>query len=223
MPTDSPTKFDLVCFDVDGTLITHPSGKVIWEVLNLKYTGDDSVNQERFAMYRAGEITYGEWVRLDVEGWVKNGATRSEIVSAVREFRVYDGAMAAVRALKELGVRLAVISGTIDIVVDTLFPGGLFDDVYTNKIFFDERDRLTAWEPTPFDLDGKPVALKELSRKHDIPLERTAFVGDGENDVAIIGEAGYVVAFNPRSPELERRADCVVKNKSMLELLKILV
>ena len=217
-----PRKYDLVCFDVDGTLITHPSGKVIWEVLNLKYTGDDTVNRERFAMYRAGEITYDDWVRLDVEGWVENGATRGEIITAVHEFEIYDGALETVRALRERGVRLAVISGTIDIVVDTLFPGNLFDEVYTNKIFFDDLDRLVRWEPTPFDLDGKPVALREMSRKHDIPLERTAFVGDGENDVPIIGEAGFVVDFNPRSQELDRRADCVVKNKSMLELLGIL-
>ena len=50
LPTSSARKYDLVCFDVDGTLITHPSGKVIWEILNLKYTGDDTVNRERLAM-----------------------------------------------------------------------------------------------------------------------------------------------------------------------------
>lgn len=218
----SPKKNDLVCFDVDGTLITHPSGKVIWEVLNLRYTGDDTINEERFQMYRAGEITYDDWVRLDVEAWVEAGATREEIVESVREFEIYEGALDTVRALKKQGKKLAVISGTIDIVVETIFPGHPFDDVYTNKILFDDGGKLVGWEPTPFDLDGKPVALKALSKKHGIPLERSAFVGDGENDVPIIGVAGFVVAFNPRSGELERRADCVVKNKSMVELLDIL-
>ena len=35
--------YDLICFDVDGTLIEHPSGKVIWEVLNEKYVGNTLV------------------------------------------------------------------------------------------------------------------------------------------------------------------------------------
>lgn len=219
---DSTRKYDLVCFDVDGTLITHPSGKVVWEVLNLKYTGTDKINQERYRMYRAGEITYSDWVRLDVEGWIKAGATHDEILDAVHEFDVYEGALATVRALKESGVRLAVISGTIDIIVDTLFPGNLFDDVYSNKIYFDENGKLIGWEPTPFDLEGKPVALRELSNKSGVALDRSAFVGDGDNDVPIVGVAGCVVAFNPRSEELERRADYVVKNESMVELLHIL-
>jgi HAD superfamily PSPase-like hydrolase len=215
-------KYDLVCFDVDGTLITHPSGKVVWEVLNRKYTGTDEINQERFRMYRAGEITYADWVRLDVEGWIKAGATYEEIVEAVHEFEIYEGALATVHALKESGVRLAVISGTIDIVVETLFTGHMFDDVYTNKIHFDEHGRLVGWEPTPFDLEGKPVALKALSEKRGVSLSRSAFVGDGDNDVPIIGVAGCVIAFNPRSEELERGADFVIKNRSMVELLHIL-
>jgi len=39
--------FDLVVFDVDGTLVEHPEDKTIWEVLNLRFTGDDGMNKER--------------------------------------------------------------------------------------------------------------------------------------------------------------------------------
>jgi phosphoserine phosphatase len=219
---NSQRKFDLVCFDVDGTLIKHPSDKVIWEILNLRFIGDDSVNQERYRMYRDGEISYADWVRLDVGGWIEQGATRTGVEAAVREFRIYDGAMETVHALKERGCHLAVISGTIDTVIDVLFPDHPFDDVFSNKILYGEDGRVCGWEATPFDLHGKPEALRNLARKHNVPLERTAFVGDGENDVPIIGVAGYVVAFNPRSPELERGADYVLKNRNMLELLDVL-
>lgn len=218
----TPRKYDLVCFDVDGTLIKHPSDKVIWEVLNLRFIGDDGVNQDRYRMYLDGRISYTDWVRLDVGGWIEAGATRDQIVEAVREFEVYDGALDTVRALKERGVHLAVISGTIDVVIDTLFPDHPFDDVFTNKIRFDGDGRVSGWEATPYDLHGKPVALRDLAERHDVPLERTAFVGDGENDVPLIGVAGYLVAFNPRSRELERGADYVMKNRNMLELLGIL-
>ena len=215
-------KFDLVCFDVDGTLIRHPSGKVIWEILNLRFTGDDSVNQERYRMYIDGEIDYAEWVRLDVGGWIEAGATRDRVVEAVREFVVYPGAFETVHAIKDRGVHLAVISGTIDVVIDTLFPDHPFDDVFTNKILFDGDGRVTGGEATPYDLHGKPLALRDLAARHGVPLERTAFIGDGGNDVPLIGVAGYLVAFNPRSEELERGADYVMKNRNMIELLDVL-
>jgi phosphoserine phosphatase len=221
MALDRP-RYDLVCFDVDGTLIKHPSDKVIWEVLNIRFTGDDTVNRERYRMYLDGEISYSDWVRLDVGGWIEAGATRDRVVDAVREFEVYEGAMEAVHRLKARGVYLAVISGTIDVVIDTLFPDHPFDDVFTNKIVFDGSGRVAGWEATPYDLHGKPLALRDLAARHGVPLERTAFVGDGENDVPIVGVAGYLVAFNPRSRELERRADCVMKNRNMIELLDVL-
>ena len=39
-------RFDLVCFDVDGTLVTHPRGKVVWQVLNEKFLGADRIDEE---------------------------------------------------------------------------------------------------------------------------------------------------------------------------------
>ena len=37
---------DLICFDVDGTLVRHPTGMVIWEVLNIRFGG--SVEQTEY-------------------------------------------------------------------------------------------------------------------------------------------------------------------------------
>lgn len=214
-------RFDLICFDVDGTLIHHPTDKVIWEILNQRFTGSDAINQERYRMFREGQITYARWVELDVQGWIDAGATRAQIVDAVKEFDHHDGVLETVWELRNRGMELAVISGTLDIVIDTLFPNHPFGDVYCNGLEFDENDLLSGWRATPFDLDGKPDALRELARKHGVPLERTAFVGDGENDVPLVGVAGCVVAFNPRSQELERRADHVVRDGGMKAVLEL--
>lgn len=215
-------RYDLVCFDVDGTLVRHPTGKVIWEILNLRFTGSDDVNVERYRMYREGRITYPEWVQLDVQGWIDAGATRASIVEAVREFEHYDGALDTVWELKRRGAHLAVVSGTLDVIIDTLFPDHPFDDVFTNHLVFDGEGRLTGWEATPFDLHGKPDAIRALASRHGLSLDRVAFVGDGENDVPVLGVAGFVVAFNPRSQALEDGADRVLKNENMTRLLEIL-
>ena len=214
--------FDLICFDVDGTLVRHPSGKVIWEILNRRFTGDDSVNAERHRWYDEGKITYPQWVEMDVQGWIDAEATRGDIVDAIREFEHFEGAHRTLYELKRRGARLAVISGTLDVVIDTMFPEHPFDDIYSNRLLFNERGRLTGWQATPFDLEGKPVALRELSKKHDVSLARAAFVGDGANDIPMVGVAGCVVAFNPRSRELERRANHVVREPDLSLLLDLI-
>jgi phosphoserine phosphatase len=214
--------YDLICFDVDGTLVRHPTGKVIWEILNRRFTGNDAVNIDRHRWYNEGRITYPEWVEMDVQGWMAAGATRAEIVDAVREFERFDGAIDTLWELKRRGARLAIISGTLDIVIDTLFPEHPFDDVYSNKLEFNDDGVLTGWRATPFDLEGKPIALRELSQKHSVSLDRAAFVGDGANDVPMVGVAGCVVAFNPRSAELERLATHVIHGPNLSRLLELL-
>ncbi len=214
--------YDLICFDVDGTLVRHPSGKVIWEILNRRFTGDDAVNAERHRWYDEGKITYPQWVEMDVQGWIDAQATRGDIVEAIREFEHFEGAHRTLYELKRRGARLAVISGTLDVVIDTMFPEHPFDDIYSNRLQFDQGGRLTGWQATPFDLEGKPIALRELSKKHDVSLARAAFVGDGANDIPMVGVAGCVVAFNPRSKELERRANHVVREPNLSLLLDLI-
>ncbi len=214
-------KFDLICFDVDGTLVRHPSGQIIWEVLNSKFIGSDKVNIERKRMYSRGELTYDEWVELDVQGWIAEGATRAEVLATVEEFGLVEGAIETIFELKARGYQLAVISGTLDVVIKSLFPEHPFEDVFTNKLFFDDEGKLEGWEATPFDLHGKPSALKVLARKHATTPERTAFVGDGENDLPLVGVAGFFVAFDPSSRELEEKADLVIKGESLRKLLDI--
>jgi phosphoserine phosphatase len=217
----SRKEIELICFDVDGTLVTHPKGMVIWEVLNLRYGTSVETMRQRYDMYREGEITYDQWVRLDVSDWQAAGATRDEILESVGEFNVVDGAQDTTDELKHRGFKLAVISGTLDVVLDNLFPRHPFDDVYTNKIFFDGEGRLTSWRATPFDGRGKPVALREVAQRHNIPLSRSAFVGDGENDVPLLGVAGMFVAYRPRSKALEVGADVVIKDNGLQSLLDI--
>lgn len=218
----SRKEIDLICFDVDGTLVKHPSGMVIWEVLNLRYGGSQKVNRQRYDMYHRGDITYPEWVALDVQEWKSAGATRDEIVDSIAEFSLIDGAKAVVTELKRRGYKLAVISGTLDIVLEELFGDHPFDDVYTNQLFFDAEGRLEDWRATPYDGRGKPEALREIAKRHRIPLSRSAFIGDGENDVPLLGLPGLFVAYRPRSQKLEAGADVVIKEGGLEQLLEII-
>jgi len=221
-PGDPQRRVDLVCFDVDGTLIKHPEDKVIWQVLNRAFLGDDSVNTNRFARYRAGEITYAEWVALDVGEWQRLGVTRQQMVDALGDLRLVTGARETLSILQERGYKLAVISGTLDISLDTLFPDHPFADVFCNRVHFGEDGRITGWSATPYDMEGKAHALEMIAKREGLPLERCAFVGDHRNDLAAAQIAGLAIAFDPKSPELEAIADAIIRSADLQDILPLL-
>lgn len=212
-------RFDLVAFDVDGTLVEHPEEKTVWEVLNRRYTGSDHQNDERLALYRGGKLSYAEWVALDVGSWRDAGATRDAMVEALAPLRLVEGARETLSALKARGMRLAVISGTLDLLLDALFPDHPFDEVYANRIHFDAAGRIAGWTATPFDMEGKAVALRAIALREGIPLSRCAFVGDHANDLSAARLAGCCIAFNPKSAELEAVAQVIVRSRDLRAVL----
>ena len=216
-------RFDLVAFDVDGTLVEHPEERTVWEVLNQAITGSRDQNRERYERYRAGALSYAEWVALDVGAWRDAGATRDELVAAFGPLRLVAGARETLGALKRLGVRLAVISGTLDLLLDTLFPDHPFDDVYTNRLTFGPGGRIESWEATPFDMEGKAEALRAIATRERVDLARCAFVGDHSNDLSAARIAGLAIAFNPKCEELERIAGAVVRSPDLRDVLPHLI
>ena len=216
-------RFDLVAFDVDGTLVHHPEDKTVWEVLNHRFTGSEDQNVGRYDLYKRGKSSDAEWVALDIGSWRDAGATRETITGSFGALTLVDGARETLDALKALGARLAVISGTLDVMLDTLFPDHPFDEVYTNHIAFDAEGRIAHWRATPFDMDGKGIALRSIALRESIPLSRCAFVGDHANDLAAARVAGFSVAFNPKSPELEAAASAVVRSRDLRDILPHLV
>lgn len=212
-------RFDLVAFDVDGTLVHHPEDKTVWEVLNRRFTGSDDQNAERWRLYTSGKLSYAEWVALDIAGWRDAGATRDAMMASLDGLTLVDGARETLAALKAQGMRLAVISGTLDLLLDALFPDHPFDEVYTNRLVFDPSGSISHWHATPFDMEGKGVALRSIALREDIPLARCAFVGDHANDLAAAKLAGFTVAFNPKSAELEAAAAAVVRSRDLRDIL----
>jgi phosphoserine phosphatase len=216
-------RFDLVAFDVDGTLVHHPEDKTVWEVLNHRFTGSEDQNVGRYDLYKQGKISYAEWVALDIGSWRDAGATREAITGSFGALTLVEGARETLDTLKAHGARLAVISGTLDVMLDTLFPDHPFDEVYTNHIAFDAEGLIAHWRATPFDMDGKGIALRSIALREDIPLSRCAFVGDHANDLAAARLAGFSIAFNPKDAELEAAASAVVRSRDLRDILPHLV
>lgn len=213
----------LVAFDVDGTLVEHDGGEVIWQVLNRRYIGDSSINAARYKAFLDGRLSYAEWVALDIRGWKEGGATRDGIASAIREeLRLVAHASRVVHELARRGFVVAVVSGTLDIVLDVLFPDHPFAHVFTNRIMFGHAGEIASWQATPYDMAGKADALRMLSDKLGLPPRRIAFVGDHLNDCAAMAIVGCPIAYDPKHDDVRIAAHSVIPRGRLDLLLELL-
>jgi len=211
------TRYDLVCFDLDGTLI---QGTIfIWQTLHDAFQTDPERRARAKDDFHAGRITYREWFDHDLVLLREAQATRSRMVEALHGIYPTPGARETLGALREQSVRRAILSGSIDLVLNHFFADEHFEQVLINRVRFDDQGRLDGGTHTDFDVERKAHGIREISRRTGVPVHRIAFVGDNYNDISAAREAGLSIAFNPRSKELESVADVVIRDDDLRSIL----
>ncbi|MFT8245925.1 phosphoserine phosphatase SerB [Roseomonas sp. BN140053] len=108
------------------------------------------------------------------------------------------GARALVGTMRAAGAHCALASGGF-----TFFTGRVaalcgFSSHHAN-ILLDDGAALTGAVAEPiFDRDAKLATLTRLAAELGLPMEATLAVGDGANDLAMLGAAGLGVAFRAK-------------------------
>jgi phosphoserine phosphatase len=213
-------RYPLVCFDLDGTLVDDTI--YIWKTLHEVFATDPVARKTAYDDFFAERITYDQWFAHDLKLLRASGATKSRIQELIAGLRIMPGAKEVIAKLKSLGHRIAVVSGSLDIVVDELFEPGLFDHLLINRIRFAPDGTIEGGTPTPFDLEGKADGLAELAKREGIELSQTVFIGDNENDVWIAKAAGLSIAFNCKSEKLRQICRYEVVKKDLFQVAEIL-
>ena len=216
-------KYKLVCFDVDGTLIDNV--KFSWQIFHDHFQTDRHRREDAKNRFFNGQITYKEWAEHDINLWKERDAKKSEFFKAIGHLRLMNGAMETLKELKKSGIKLAIISGSLNILLEKFIPNyeEFFDDVFLSRIYFDEDGSISKVEATEYDLDGKALALRKIAEREGISLKECVFVGDYLNDFKIIQEAGLGIAFNCQHDELKKVADVVIDKKDLREVLRYIL
>ncbi|MBI2208584.1 HAD family phosphatase [Candidatus Woesearchaeota archaeon] len=212
--------YKLVCFDVDGTLIDNV--KFSWQVFHDCFKTDKEGREKARNDFFNGNISYLQWAEHDIGMWKEKGAKKDEFLEALNGLKLMDGALETLHELKKHGLKLAIISGSLNILLEKFIPNynEFFDDIFLSKIFFDETGNIVNVRATEFDMEKKAEALRQIAERENLDLKECVFVGDYINDLKIIQEAGLGIAFNCHHDELKKVADIVVEKKDLREILK---
>ena len=189
----------LVVMDVDSTLIQD-------EVIELLADEAGCLDEVRAvtAQAMAGELDFEASLRARV---ARLAGTPADALDRARErVRLTPGARTFVRTLRRLGYEVALVSGGFQSIVEELGRDLGIHHVHANQL--EVVDGIITGELVGEIIDraGKARVLRHIAETHDITLEQTVAVGDGANDLDMLGAAGLGIAFNAK-PVVRAAAD----------------
>jgi HAD superfamily phosphoserine phosphatase-like hydrolase len=163
---------------------------------------------------------YKEWCDRSAVLFKKKKLKRSDFALITETVKPVEGLRETLETLKANGLKLAIVSGGIDVFLKEKIPDyeQLFDYVYINKFRFDEEGLFEGVAATRYDFEGKVIALEEVCKKEGFAMEQVVFVGDGFNDAHILGQVGRTIAFVPSSAEMIN-ADITIKDPDLRRIL----
>lgn len=168
-----------------------------------------------------GELNFNESLERRVA--LLKGIPATVFESLKPNIRFTPGAHSLCRALKKLGVKMAVLSGGF-IPLALWVKGELgLDYAYANnlEISADGTELTGRTLGRVVNADVKAELLQEIAAKENVPLEQVVAVGDGSNDLVMMSVAGFGVAFNAK-PVVQKKAPGKINDPSLQTILYIL-
>ena len=181
----------LAVFDMDSTLI---EAEVIDELAKAAGVGEQVSEITERAM--RGELDFRASFKERLA--LLKGLDVSVLDEIGASLRLTEGAETLFAELKRLGYKTAILSGGFTYFAKQLQARLGIDYVFANELeVVDGKCTGVAIEPI-VDAQHKADLLTELARQEGLQMEQTIAVGDGANDLPMLGIAGLGVAFRAK-------------------------
>ncbi len=204
----------LVVFDMDSTLI---DAEVIDELAIEAGVGEQVAAITEAAMQ--GEIDFKQSFTQRMA--LLKGLDTSVLQSVAERLRLNEGAEHLISTLKKLGYKTAIVSGGFTFFGEYLQQRLGVDYVYANQL--DIKDGLVTGQVCGDIIDGQRKAelLREIAAKEGLKLQQVIAVGDGANDLPMLGIAGLGIAFRAK-PLVKASAEQSISNLGLDGILYLL-
>ncbi|MFD1251476.1 Phosphoserine phosphatase [Devosia equisanguinis] len=211
VPTQGRRK-KLLIADMDSTMIEQECIDELAAALDIKPQVAEITER---AM--RGELDFEQ--ALDTRVALLKGLERKVIEEVRREaITLAPGGRALVQTMKAYGAYTSLVSGGFTFFADYFGKRIGFDEAIANVLEFDG-DRLTGTVTKPIvDKSTKRERLIALAAEHDLDLSQTIAVGDGANDLDMIGIAGFGVALHAK-PAVAEAAGIRIDHGDLTALL----
>jgi phosphoserine phosphatase len=204
----------LVVFDMDSTLI---EAEVIDELAKRAGVGEKVAEITERAM--RGELDFQASFRERL-GLLK-GLSEGVLGEIADRLPITEGAAHLLQVLKKLGYRTAIVSGGFTYFAKVLQSKLGIDYVFANELAI--RDGQVTGEVEGVIVDGERKAqlLRELAQQENISLQQVIAVGDGANDLPMLGIAGLGIAFRAK-PLVKEAAEQSISTLGLDAILYLL-
>ncbi|MGU3408664.1 phosphoserine phosphatase SerB [Microbacterium sp. M1A1_1b] len=204
----------LVVLDADSTLLED-------EVIELLADGAGTRPQVQAITERAmrGEIDFADSLRERVATLA--GLQADVVDRAQRAVRVTHGADELVRGVHAAGGTVGVVSGGFHEVLDPFAARLGLDHCRANRLEVVDGTLTGHVLGGVVDAAAKAETLLAWAASDGVPVSRTVAVGDGANDLAMMGVAALSVAFDAK-PRVRQEADVVVVDRDLSAVLAAL-
>lgn len=203
----------LVVFDLDNVLI---DTETIDEIAKIKCIEEEISDITLQAMQ--GKIPFETSIRQRVKKL--EGISTSDIDEAMDKISLNPGAVETATELKKQGYKIAIITGSFDVIALKVKELINADYAFYNTLEVDD-GKLTGEVSGPLITQNKVDVLRQLVDEIGITLDECATIGDGANDLEMIKNAKIGIAYNAK-PILKENADVQINEKDLRKVLDIM-
>jgi phosphoserine phosphatase len=204
----------LVFFDMDSTLIDM---EIIDEMA--RRAGVFKEVSRITEKARRGDLDFEEALLQRVA--LLKGLEVKELEKIRNEMRLSEGAEELVMTLKRLGYKMVLVSGGFHYFADFLKEKLELDRVFANQLEIKNSSLTGRVLGKIVDNTYKAKIVNLVADEEGVLLDQTVAIGDGANDILMLGQAGLAIAYNAKKA-LERVANMSLGRARLKNILYIL-
>lgn len=204
----------LICFDMDSTLI---QDEILDKLANI--VGRKEEVEAITARAMNGEVSFIESLHTRLA--LLKGLDEVALDKVANSMVLTEGAQRLISILKQLGLKIAIISGGFTYFAQRLQAILGVDYVYANELEIQDGKLTGNIQGEVIDGARKATILESIAEREGIKLSQVIAVGDGANDIPMLSIAGLGIAFNAK-PSVRQKAHHAIGTMGLDGILYLL-